>query len=88
MPFWLRLKFVFGSVVSIAMVALIYAEGAKPLIDMATGDLSGPFSSLANDIDYVVPLILALLLLGAVVYFLIGPVQRERSRTVGRRPPR
>jgi len=82
------MKFVLASITSIAMVALIYAEAAKPLIDMGTGNgaLSGRFSVLLVRIDNLVPAVLGALLLGVLVYLVLGSARRERS--VDRRPRR
>lgn len=87
MPQARRIAFVLGSIISIAVVAVIYAEAAMPLIQMGTGDMSGPFSDQIRMVEEVVPPVLALLLLGAVVYQIVGAAQDERTVNQ-RRPPR
>lgn len=87
MPQALRVAFVLGSIIAIAVVAVIYVEAAMPLINLGTGSMSGPFSDQIRMVENVVPPVLGMLLLGAVVYQIVGAAQDERAVN-RRRPPR
>jgi hypothetical protein len=84
---YLRMAFVFQAIVAIATIAVIYARAAKPLVKMGTsGNFQGFLSTPISQLDTVVPLVLAFLLLGTVVWFVAGGVRDEQS--VNRRRPR
>lgn len=85
MSAWGRIKFAFGSVVAVAMVALIYARAAKPIVDLANNEFSGFLTGTVNDLDYVIPLVLLALLLGILAWLFVSGVQKERTADVRRR---
>lgn len=82
---WARLQFTFYSIITIATVGVIYSEAALPLIKLggSGGSSSGFLSSRIDQIETLVPLILAMLMLGIAIWFLVSGVQEER--TVNRR---
>jgi mannose/fructose/N-acetylgalactosamine-specific phosphotransferase system component IID len=63
-----------------AIVGVLYAQAGQPLITMLQNDYSGPFSSLAGQLNTVVPLLLGAIILGLVAWVIVGPVQEERAR--------
>lgn len=81
------LRVVVATIVAVSAVALLYVEVALPLIEMGSGDgsMTGPFSVIITRVETMVPLVIALLLLGIVIWLVVSTVQRERS--VSRRPP-
>jgi len=84
MSFVARIQITLATIIAVGFVGLLYIEIGLPLINMATGEFSGPFSSVANQIDTVVPLVLSLILLGMVVWLIASSVQEERRRRVRR----
>lgn len=81
-----RLQVVIATIVSIGMVGILYAEVGTKLVNMGTGDgdSTGPFSDVISQVDTVWQLVLVLILLGIVVWFIVGSVKEEQ--TVRRRP--
>ena len=86
-----RLQILTASTVSIGMVAIIYARLQDTLIEPAKegGKYEGFLSQRVAEIDAVAPIVLALLLLGIVIWFMVATVQRERTeRGKLKQPPR
>ena len=83
-----RLQVVVATIVTIGMVGIIYAEVGTKLVNMGTGDgdSTGPFSEIISQVDTAWQLVLVVLLLGIVVWFIVGSVKEEQ--TVRRRPRR
>lgn len=81
------LRVVVATIVAVSAVALLYVEVAVPIIDMGSGDgaFTGPFSVIVTRVETMVPLVIALLLLGIVIWMVVSTVQQER--TVRRPPP-
>jgi len=73
-----RLQVVVATVISVGFVGIIYNELGLLLIDQILGESSGPFDIVAERIETVVPLVLALLLLGIIAWFLVSSVREER----------
>lgn len=84
-----RLQATIAVIVSISMVAIIYAKLQDPLISKAKsgGKWAGFMSKRVKDVDQLLPVVLALLLLGIVVWFVVSTVQSEKTKQV-RQPPR
>jgi len=82
MSFLLRIRLTLSVLVSVGFVSLLYVEVGIPLIEMGSGDgdLTGPFSESISQVETIVPLVLSVLLLGAVVWLIASSVQEETRR--------
>lgn len=81
-----RLQVVAGTITTVGMVGIIYAEAGTRLVDMGTGDgdSTGPFSDVITQVDTVWQLVLVMILLGVIIWFIVSSVREEQS--VRRRP--
>jgi hypothetical protein len=79
----LRLAFASAVTIAVAVIGIVYYRVFPPLRDMATGEMSGPFTQAVTTADTLVPITLAIVLLGVWVWALAGGVQEERSKVRG-----
>lgn len=86
MATWARMAIFFQVTLASAVSGIIYYRvGVAHLFPMATGQNSGPFSSVIQTLDIIVPLVLVVAILGTGLWALAGGVQQERARVRGRR---
>jgi len=86
MSFLARIRVTLAVLIATSLIGLLFVEVAQPLINMGSGDgqFSGPFSDVVTRVETVVPLVIALVLLGTVVWLLASSVQEETRRRVRR----
>lgn len=82
MSAWLRGVVAFMMTVMVAVVGVVYYRAGRPLIELAKGQHSGPWTQAVVWLDMVVPAVLVLLLLGTYLWVIAGSVQEERKRRV------
>lgn len=85
MGFLGRLLFATSAVVSLAGLGIVYAQAGVPLINMAQRR-GGPFTTVVDSLETVMPLLIGALLLFVPLWFVISGAQQERARDE-RRPP-
>jgi hypothetical protein len=79
-----RAFFAFAVISTVTVVGVVLAQVSGPLLEFADkGDL---FTPLMEQIQTLWPILLSVIILGAVAYVILGGVQREKS--VQRRPRR
>jgi hypothetical protein len=87
MATWRRMWILTIVTIGVATVAVIHLRfGVEIVYPMAKNQFSGPFTPAVTALETLVPLILALVEGGTIVWTMAGGVQRERSRI--RRGPR
>lgn len=86
MGFLGRMLFATQGVIAVAVLGITYAAVAAPIINMVR-NRGGPFTEVVDQLESVVPLLIALLLLFIVVWFVISGARQERARNQRRRPP-
>ncbi len=74
------------SLLSLAVVGTVYSE-LLPLFDMATsgGEFEGFLSPTIANLETMVPLVLAAMALGIVLWYLVSGAQEEKTRQQVRR---
>ena len=73
-----RIRVVAATVIGVGFIGVVFNDVARPLIsDVEQQD--GPFSSLAGQVETIVPLVLVMLLLAVLVWFVVSSVQEERA---------
>jgi len=73
-----RLQVVVATMISVGFVGIIYNEVGLLLVNQILNDSSGPFDTIAEQTETIVPLVLALLLLSIVAWFIVSSVREER----------
>lgn len=89
MGFFLRLRVLTGTIVTVGAVGLVYARLQNPLIEKAKtgGEYAGFLSNRVDQLDALVPVILSAILLGVVLWFVAATILSERTeRREVRRP--
>lgn len=74
-----RIVYSIISILTLAAVALIYARPFLSMNQKLQNQYSGPYSVIGSHLKTLVPLLIGLLLLGTIVYMIVGPIQQERS---------
>lgn len=74
-------------VLGIAVLGLIIDAAVRPIYDMGIeqGVADGPFEQVYTTADSMMFLIVPFLLVGVVVWLLVGPIQRTRREQEQRR---
>lgn len=86
MATWRRMVIVLVVAIGSSISGIIYYRvGRAHLFQLATGEMSGPFTPAVELLDVMVPAALTTLMLGTVAWAIAGGVQEERSRVRGRR---
>jgi len=67
------------------ILAVIFVRAGQPLITLATGRFSGPFSPVVSLLDTLVPVIIGFIYVLFGLYVLVGPVQEEQAASRSRR---
>ena len=75
-----RLAFASGTTVAVGIATILYFRMGVQLIGMGQGEYSGPFTPVVDALEFLVPLCLALILLGVWTWVVYGGVQRERTK--------
>lgn len=78
-----RISFVVAWEIAIAILAMMYATAGKDLIAFADNH-QGEFSNVINQLDLMVPLVIAILALAPMIWLIVAPVQEERARRIVR----
>jgi hypothetical protein len=71
--------------VSNTILAIIFVRAGQPLIQIATGPFSGPFTSVVTLLDAIVPVVIGFIYVIFAVYVLVGPIQEEQAADRSRR---
>jgi hypothetical protein len=85
MGFLGRLMYATASVIALAGLGIVYAQAGVPLINMAQRR-GGPFTTVVDSLETMMPLLIGALLLFVPIWFIISGAQQERARD-RRRPP-
>jgi len=86
MAAWQRFAILIAVTIANAIAGIIYYRvGVEHLFPMAQGGSSGPFTPAVNSLETLVPIVIAVIQLGVVVWVIAGGVQKERSRVRGPR---
>jgi hypothetical protein len=86
MAAWQRFAILIAVTIANAIAGIIYYRvGVAELFPMATGASSGPFTPAVTTLETLVPIVIAVIQLGVVVWVVVGGVQKERSRVRGPR---
>jgi hypothetical protein len=85
---WLRVGAVFGSLTSVGLLGVLYAEVGTRIIAIAGtgGSSEGFLSPTVDQVGTVMPYLIAVMILGILVWFVFSSAQSERA--VQRRGPR
>jgi len=73
-----RMRVLAATIIGVGFVGIIFNELGRDLIKRVR-DQNGPFSSLAGQVETMVPLVLVLLLVAVVVWFVASSIQEERA---------
>lgn len=83
MATWQRMAVFFATTIAVAIAGILfYRVGVAELFPMAAG---GPFSPAVDQLETLVPIVLAIIEVGVAAWALTGGVQQERSRVRGPR---
>jgi len=86
MATWQRMAIWMWVTLGCAVSGIIhYRVGVAHLYPMATEEYPGPFSGPVESLEYLVPIVLVLIILGTGIWAMAGGVQEERARVRGRR---
>jgi len=86
MATWQRFGILVAVTIANSIAAIIYYRvGVAELFPMATGASSGPMTPAVTTLQTLVPVVIAVIELGVIVWVIAGGVQRERSRVRGPR---
>jgi hypothetical protein len=86
MASWVRFAVLIAVTVANAIAGIIYYRvGVEHLFPMAQGGSSGPFTPAVNQLETLVPIVIAVIQLGVIIWVIVGGVQKERSRVRGPR---
>jgi len=81
MSTYLRMAIVMATTIAVALAAVIYYQvGVAHLFPMVYNQHSGPATSAVRMLDWAIPVTLAILELGVIVWAISGGVQEERAR--------
>ena len=81
MASWIRIGIAFWVSVGCAIAGIIhYRVGVEYLYPLAINDFPGPMSSSVETLQYMVPAVLSIIILGMFAWALAGGVQEEKSR--------
>jgi hypothetical protein len=83
MGFFARFQIVVATVVSVGVVAVILQNVGNTIVSFIDPD--APFGELAEQVQTLGPLVLALFLLAILAWFLVSSVQEERTVETRRR---
>jgi len=83
MGFFLRLRVLVATIITIGAVGIVYARLKEPLISEAKsgGQFGGFLSNRVAQLDALIPVILSALLLGVVVWFVAATILSERTES-------
>jgi len=82
MATWKRMGVVLVTTILVAIAAVIYYQvGVAHLFPMVYNEHSGPATDSVRLLEWAVPVTLAVLELGVVLWAIAGGVQEERART-------
>lgn len=73
-----RFQVLAGTIIGVGFVGVVFNEIGRDLIARVE-EQDGPFSGVAGQVETIVPLVLAGLLLAAVLWFIASAIQEERS---------
>lgn len=84
-----RMFYASRAIVALCGLGIVFAQAGMPIINMAQGEHSGPFTPVVDSLESMMPLLIGGLLLFVPVWFVISSAQRERARNQqqNRRPP-
>jgi len=86
MAAWQRFAILIVVTVANAIAGIIYYRvGVEHLFPMAQGGSSGPFTPAVGTLETLVPIVIAVIQLGVVVWVVVGGGQKERSALRGPR---
>jgi len=78
-----RLGFGFAWTVGLSLAGIIYAQvfrGPGGLYLLATEEFTGPFTTVVDALNALVPVLLVVMLLGGWLFVIAGGVQEEKAR--------
>jgi hypothetical protein len=81
---WLGRTIVLASVtISNFTLGIIWLQAGVRMVSIARDIMGdGPFSGVVDMVDLIVPLAIAVIQIGIILWFLSAPVQEERARRV------
>jgi hypothetical protein len=71
--------------ISNTILAVLYVRAGRPLIDLATGQFSGPFTPAVDLRAVLVPVVIGFIYVIFAIFVLVGPIQEEKAATQQRR---
>jgi hypothetical protein len=86
MAAWQRFAILIAVTIANAITGIIYYRvGVEHLFARAQGASAGPFTPAVGTLETLVPIVIAVIQLGVVVWVVVGGVQKERSALRGPR---
>jgi hypothetical protein len=86
-----RIVYSVVSYIALMALAVVWVRAGIPLTDRLINQ-NGPYSSVGETLQILIPLLIGALVLGVTVFLIYGSVKQEKARNTAagqrRRPPR